>query len=101
MGENHSEWDEIQLEVDTKGCVLLWSEVLNDYIGVYATYEDRDKIPPDFVSYSSAELWHVFGEGKPDVTESTIRLLHKAKTLGATLTMKSAISRPSSVLALM
>ena len=49
MGENHSEWDEIQLEVDTKGCVLLWSEVLNDYIGVYATSEDRDKIPPDFV----------------------------------------------------
>ena len=80
---DQAEWDEIRLEVYTKGSVLLWSEVLNDFIGVYATEYERDRIPPGFVQYSSDELWHIFGEGKPDVAENTIRLLHRAKVLGA------------------
>ena len=84
--DNQSEWDEIQFELDLRGCVLLWSEVLDDYIGVYGTEDHRSKIPPEFVPYSPEELWHIFGEGKPDVAENTIRLLHKAKVLGATIT---------------
>ena len=35
---------------------------------------------------SDDELRRVFGEGKPDVTEHIIRVLHKAKVLGGKIT---------------
>ena len=72
--------------VEVDGCVLLWSEVIADFIGVYETDADHDKIPPGFVPYSNQELWHLFGPDKPDLSLRSIRLLHSAKVLGMNIT---------------
>ena len=77
---------ELVRRVEEEGYVLLWSNVLEDLVAFHRDDVDRAAIPSKFVPYSDDELRRVFGEGKPDVTESTIRLLHKAKTLGATIT---------------
>ena len=84
--QRDDEMAELVRRVEEEGYVLLWCEVLRDLVAFHRDDVDRAAIPAKFVPYSDDELRRVFGEGKPDVTESTIRLLHKAKTLGATIT---------------
>ena len=72
--------------VEDEGYVLLWSTVLQDLVAFHRDDVDRAAIPAEFVPYSDEELRHIFGEGKPDVTEHTIRVLHKAKVLGGKIT---------------
>ena len=44
-----SELTELQADVETKGYVLLWSNVLNDSVAFYRAEEDLHKIPAGFV----------------------------------------------------
>lgn len=66
-----------------EGVVLCWSEVLEDYIAFQCDDVDPTKIPSGFVPYSIAELWHLFGPNKPDLSDATIRKLHQAKITDA------------------
>ena len=77
-----SEWatdeelDEIEASVYQDGYVLLWSNVLEDFIAFYKTEADRAKIPPGFVAYSDQELRDLFGESK---ATCSLRIIHEAK----------------------
>ena len=82
----NAELREMQERVYSDGVVLLWSTVLEDFIAFYKTEADRKKIPPGFVPYSDKELRHLFGPDKPDLSESTNHLMHRAKVLGTNIT---------------
>jgi hypothetical protein len=69
-----------------EGYVLLWSTVLQDLIAFYRDEEAKSKIPPGFVPYSEAELTELFGEGKPPLSEHTLRLIHEVKKHGGQVT---------------
>jgi hypothetical protein len=76
------ELEEIVARVHGEGYVLLWSTVLRDLIAFYRDAEARSKIPSGFVPYSEAELEELFGDNKPPLPTSTLRLIHEAKKHG-------------------
>ena len=82
-GPSNWELAEIVRRVNHEGYVLLWSTVLEDLIAFYKTEVDRKKIPPGFVPYSEEELWELFTEEKPPVSQHTLRLVHESKKQGA------------------
>jgi len=76
------ELEEIVERVHGEGYVLLWSTVLRDLVAFYRDEEARSNIPPGFVPYSEAELEELYGDGKPPISTSTLRLIHEAKKHG-------------------
>lgn len=84
---SQQELAEIETRVNKEGFVLLWSHALRDFVAFYQDEETRSKIPPGFVPYSKAELWELFGEGKRQPSQQTLRLIHEAKKLGGVLLM--------------
>ena len=76
------ELEEIVERVHGEGYVLLWSTVLQDLIAFYRDDEAKSKIPTGFVPYSEAELEELYGDGKPPLSKSTLRLIHEAKKCG-------------------
>ena len=84
--QRENELMELVRAVKRDGYVLLWSNVLNDLVAFHRDDVDRAAIPAEFVPYSDNELRHIYGEDKPDMTEHTIRVLHKAKVLGGKIT---------------
>lgn len=76
---------EIATRVHGEGFVLLWSHVLGDFVAFYQDEEVRSKIPSGFVPYSEAELWELFGEGKPQPSQQTLKLIHEAKKQGGSV----------------
>jgi hypothetical protein len=83
---NDAELAGIERQVSEHGVCLLWSEVLQDHIAFYATEPDRAKVPPGFVPFCATELRELFGADRPDMSPDTLRLIHTAKVLGATVT---------------
>ena len=67
------------------GIVLLYSQVLKDYIAFHCDNFDHAFIPPGFVPYGEAELYLLFGHQQPDVAPGTLWLIHAAKKSGARL----------------
>lgn len=78
----NAELADLEAQVNTKGYVLLWSNVLDDSIAFYRTEEDRKMIPPGFVPYSKEELGVLFAEGDKAPSLNGLRLIHEAKRLG-------------------
>jgi len=76
------ELEEIVERVHGEGYVLLWSTALQDLVAFYRDEEARSNIPPGFVPYSEAELEELYGDGKPPLSKSTLRLIHEAKKCG-------------------
>lgn len=74
---------EIELQVQLEGHVLLWSTVLEDFVAFYRTADDVSKIPPGFVSYSTSELWKLFGERNDSMSAKTLKRINEAKKAGA------------------
>jgi len=81
-GPGNQELAEIVRRVNHEGYVLLWSTVLEDFVSFYRTEADHKRIPPGFVPYSEKELWELFAEGKPSISQHTLRLVHEAKKQG-------------------
>ena len=77
-----SELQEIVRRTQSEGSVLLWCEILNDYIAFYMTEQDLRGIPPGFVPYSIQELLELFGEGKGAPSEQMLVRVHAAKKAG-------------------
>ena len=77
------ELQEIVRRVTTAGYVLVYCEILDDLVAFYDTEADRAKIPPGFVPYSDAELQHLFGDDKPDMSVNDLKRIHAAKKAGA------------------
>ena len=71
----------IARKVEEQGYVLVWSSVLEDTVAFYNTDEDRVKIPPGFVPYSTDELKELFGEPQSSPNTNALRLIHQAKKL--------------------
>ena len=74
---------ELQQRIEREGYVLVRSTVLEDFVAFYNTDGDRRKVPPGFVCYGQDELLELFGEGRPEFSADTLRLIHQAKRLGA------------------
>ena len=78
----NAELAELEKQVDTKGYVLLWSNLLEDFIAFYRSEADFQLIPDWFVPYSQRELWELFGEGDSGPSPNGLRLIHEAKKQG-------------------
>ena len=85
-GSSREELREITRQVEAEGYCLLYSHVLHDLVAFHQNDIDPSHIPPGFVRYSEAELRELFGDDKPEVSESALQLIHTAKVLGARVT---------------
>lgn len=88
------ELEEIAARVKVEGYVLLWSTVLQDLVAFYRDEGAKSKIPPGFVPYSEAELKELFGDGKPPLATSNLRLIHEAKSMADALSKVSEQGTP-------
>ena len=77
---------ELIRRVEEEGCVLLWCEVLEDYVVYHRNDVDLATIPPGFVPYSDDELRHLFGEDGDQPSPDALRLIHATKKTGAIIT---------------
>ena len=71
---------EMEWRVVEGGYVLLWSDVLKDFIAFHRDEDSRKQIPPGFVPYSLEELNRLFGHDAP--SPGSLRLIHEAKKCG-------------------
>ena len=71
---------EIVGRVWDQGYVLLWSNVLSDFVAFVRTDEDAKAVPRYFTVYNLAELLEVFGDEAP--SPSALKLIHNAKKYG-------------------
>ena len=78
-----SEMEEIELRLDERGYVLVWSTMLEDLVAFYESESYLKSIPPGFVPYSRHELIELFGDDKPAIPLEKLRLIHEAKKSGA------------------
>ena len=74
---------ELVRRVGEEGYVLLWCEVLRDLVAFHRNDVDPAAIPAGFVPYSEDELRHLFDEDGAQPSPDALRLIHKAKTVGA------------------
>ena len=61
------------------GYVLLWNNVLHDFVALYINKEDRSRIPPYYVPYHLDELWALYSIEAPLLSPQTLRRLHEEK----------------------
>jgi hypothetical protein len=81
-GPAHAETSEIEDQVLTHGCALLFSTVLHDVIAFIATDDDRNKVPAGFTVYTLAELDRLLPNDGSELSANALRLIHRAKQLG-------------------
>ena len=77
---------ELERRVEEEGYVLLWSNVLQDFVAFHRDDVDPVMIPAGFVPYSDDELQHLFGEDGAQPSPDGLRLIHAAKRTGAVIT---------------
>jgi hypothetical protein len=75
-----SELIDIARRVIDDGSVLLWSNVLSDFVAFVRTDADATNVPRHFTVYSLDELMSLFGDQEP--SENELRLIHQAKKFG-------------------
>ena len=78
-----NELEEIQHRFQTKGCVFLWSTVLQEKVAYVISEVEKAKVPDGFIMYTDDELRQLFGPDAPPIERSTLRLIHEAKRQGA------------------
>ena len=83
LDQRDAEMEELARRVEEEGYVLLWSNVLQDLVAFHGNDVDPATIPAGFVPYSEEELCYLFPEDEHAMSENALRLIHKAKTLGA------------------
>ena len=81
--QREEELRELVRRVEEDGYVLLWCEVLEDYVVYHRNDVDLATIPPSFVPYSEDELYHLFGADEEQPSPDALRLIHAAKKKGA------------------
>ena len=81
--QRDDEMTELVRRVEDEGYVLLWCEVLRDLVAFHRNDVDPTTIPSGFVPYSEEELCYLFPEDGHAMSENALRLIHKAKTMGA------------------
>ena len=84
--QRDDEMTELVRRVEEEGCVLLWCEVLRDFVAFHRDDVDPATIPAGFVPYSDDELRHLFGEDGAQPSPDGLRLIHAAKKTGAIIT---------------
>ena len=70
--------EEIVRQFNKNGYVLLWSDVLKDYVAYYSTDEDLKKVPPCFIPYSYEELVQI---NNNELSEHSLRMIHTVKKM--------------------
>ena len=73
---------DLEIQVRSKGYVLLWSNLLEDFVAFYGTEADLGQIPDIFVLYSEAEIWELFGDVGSGPSRNGLWLIHETKKLG-------------------
>ena len=77
-----AELADLEEQVNTTGYVLLWSNLLADFVAFYRDQSDLPRIPDCFVPYSEREIWELFGDRETDPSPNGLRLIHEAKKQG-------------------
>ena len=77
-----AELTELEHQVASKGYVLLWSNLLEDFIAFYRSEADIQPIPDWFVPYRQRELWELFGEEDSGPSPNGLRLINETKKQG-------------------
>jgi len=72
---------EISDRLEHEGYLLLWSNVLEDFVAFYMTDADRAKIPAVFVPYSDSEIQELFREDRPGWSVEGLKRIHMAKKI--------------------
>jgi hypothetical protein len=72
---------DIQRQFREHGYVLLWSDVLADYLAYYSTIYDLDNVPSWFVPYSNIEMEKLFGDPNTEWSVDDLRRIHMAKKI--------------------
>jgi len=78
----HLELAELERRVRVEGYVLCHCRELNDNLVFHRDDVDPATLPKGFVPYSLYELEQLFGDGKPEITRSALRQIHRAKQMG-------------------
>ena len=73
---------EIERGVQVEGFALCYCRELNDCVVFHRDDVDPSSLPKDFVRYSMSELELLFGDGKPELSQSALRLIHQSKLMG-------------------
>ena len=76
------EWAEIERRVQVEGYVLCHCRELNDYVVFHRDDVSLATLPKGFVPYSMSELEVLFGDVKPELSASALKLMHHAKLMG-------------------
>lgn len=71
---------------EQRGCVPIWSTVLQDKVAYVKGEAEMPKVPDGFVTYTEHELWQLFGSDAPPINQSSLRLIHEAKKRGGVVT---------------
>ena len=77
-----AELADLEEQVNTMGYVLLWSNLLADFVSFYRDESDLQRIPDCFVPYSEGEIWELFRDRENDPSPDGLRLIHEAKKQG-------------------
>jgi len=76
-----AELQEISDRIEHEGYLLLWSNVLEDFVAFYMTEADRQDIPAFYVPYSNSELQALFSEESSDWSLEELRRIYMAKKI--------------------
>lgn len=82
---SEAELQEIEVEVERNGFILLWSRVLEDLVAFFRDEEARKKVPLGFVCYSEQEMQKLFGAGSPPLSRHDLMAIHEAKKQGVAI----------------
>lgn len=78
--EDLSEAEEIARRVEQEGICICWCEALQDTIAFIL--DASVPAPAGLVAYTSAELYELFGPGRPDLSPATLQRIHALKKEG-------------------
>lgn len=73
----------IATTVRQKGVCVFYSELFREKVAFIRAPQFLRHVPRGIVVYNDGELRELYGEGKPEITHQSLKLLHEAKKSGA------------------
>lgn len=69
-------------EVIRRGSCVFYSEIFREKVAFIREARYLRFVPKNVVTYTEQELRELFAEGKPPLSESSLKLIHEAKKEG-------------------
>lgn len=74
--------DQIAEAVRKEGICIFWSDLFGEPIAFVRDSSCKGKVPAGLVTYDDHELRELFGQGKPGISATNLKLIHEAKKAG-------------------